>query len=73
MRKHLILVIVVALLGGYIAGCSGGGAITAPEGDDMSAASPGGNSHQIWGLWQFVADPANETLDTLYQPYLGEP
>ena len=31
---------------------------TLPSGQQMS-------SHQLWGLWQFIADPARETLDVV--------
>ncbi len=62
MRYLTIALIILALL---FAGCSGnGGNTVAPE---PVAAIEGSSaaSHQFWGLWQFVADPAAQNLDVV--------
>ena len=54
----LAFIVMVALL----VSCSGEGVdITSPR--DERAASTGTSSHMLWGLYQFTADPVNETLE----------
>ena len=64
MRLFIIIFVVFLLIAGI--GCSGGrdGAPTAPA-DVPSQAIAGGPSHQLWGLWQFVADPQKGNLDII--------
>ncbi len=52
----VILIILVAT------GCSGGEAIT-PDTTASASMSADGNSHNIRGMWQFIADPVEGTLD----------
>ena len=63
MRKPRYIIILTALII-TLAGCSNGGDTIIPKPVDMSAASTA-NSHHLWGMWQFIADPLNETLDVV--------
>lgn len=66
MRKFYLL-LAIAIVFAY--GCSGGGSNTPliPDAGDISPleAAVGSDSHTNWGLWQFVCDPAAETLDII--------
>jgi hypothetical protein len=42
-------------------GCSGSGKVLEPAIEQPVAQAD--NSHQLWGMWQFVADPAAQSLD----------
>lgn len=44
-------------------GCSTGGLDGVNIGDDVQRSTGGADSHALWGLWQFVADPENKTLE----------
>ncbi len=61
-RTTLVCIVFIILLS--IIGCSSGGidAVTPSESARSTAAN---GSHELWGLYQFVADPANETLDVV--------
>jgi len=68
MRQILISLMIAALL--VAVSCSGGNAVS-PLTDDPGM-TPGvlnhetqSQSHNLWGLWQFVADPEAGTLDTI--------
>ncbi len=37
--------------------------ITAFDEPEKAVSSGGSNSHGLWGLWQFVADPETQTLE----------
>ena len=63
MRKFCYVLILVALIIIYT-GCSGTGDAVVPD-PVLKATVAGINSHQLWGLWQFTADPVNETLDAV--------
>ncbi len=66
MRRFYLL-LAIAIVFAY--GCSGGGsqAPLIPDTGDNSPldAASSSISHTNWGLWQFVADPAAETLDVI--------
>jgi len=59
--RMLVLLLVIAL----IAGCSSSGIsdVTAPFETGKEATV--GNSHQLWGYFQFIADPVAGTLDVV--------
>lgn len=61
-RTTLICIVFIILLS--IIGCSSGGnnAVTPSEPTRPTAAN---SSHELWGLWQFAADPEAETLDVV--------
>ncbi len=64
MRKYWFFILLAVFLAAWIPACSGNGNIpTAPRGSINTASSV--NSHQFWGLWQFVADPDAQTLDVI--------
>ncbi len=62
MRKSLFLLMTIAFII-LAAGCSGSGGPIEPVADVSVAAAS--DSHQLWGLWQFVADPAAQSLDVV--------
>jgi hypothetical protein len=61
MKKFITILLLVAL--GALIGCSTG------NGDPINLNNPSpkdsNTSHQLWGLWQFIADPAKGTLDVI--------
>jgi hypothetical protein len=62
LRKHtfFILCITISL---FLFSCSGGaGDIPTSPADDRAPAAAA-RSHMLWGLYQFTADPVNETLE----------
>jgi len=59
--RILILFLFITL---FICGCSGGGSnILSPDETPKSGVEQ--SSHSLWGIWQFVADPAKESLDVV--------
>ena len=63
MRQIVFFLMIAALLLVAIS-CTGGSAITPDAGSvTPPAAQVSSNAHQLWGLWQFVADPEEGTLD----------
>ncbi len=63
MRRLCVIIIFAALIISF-AGCSSGRDAIVAEPADAAAASIA-NSHQLWGMWQFIADPLSETLDVV--------
>jgi len=59
----LFPLIIVGLLLGAMVGCSGSTGPVEPAKDIPSGQSA--DTHQLWGLWQFTADPARGTLDVV--------
>lgn len=59
--------ILIAVLITVTLGCSGSGndIPTMTPDNELSASSSNVGSHQTWGLWQFIADPRNETLEVV--------
>jgi len=64
MKKLLAVSILLTI---FLLGCSGNNTQTPTEpGTRPEAVSgSGGASHNLWGLWQFKADPADGTLDVI--------
>jgi hypothetical protein len=61
--RGTILTSIVLLCIGLVLGCSGGVNPVEPvAGRDVAT---GDASHNMWGLWQFKADPVKETLDVI--------
>jgi hypothetical protein len=56
-----ILAIIIAMMSTF--GCSGGNGNSPITPGRPAGASITSDSHQLWGLWQFTADPAAGTLD----------
>ena len=59
--------ILIAVLITVTLGCSGTGndmPTTAPD-NELSASSSNTGSHQLWGYWQFIADPVEKKLDVI--------
>ena len=56
----ILMILTISLLG-----CSSGGGmnVTAPE--ESMENTVAGDSHYLWGLWQFTADPVAGTLDVV--------
>ena len=44
-------------------GCSNGGALPTSPGEETAREISTGKSHQLWGYWQFTADPEAGTLE----------
>ncbi len=61
-KSFTLILVMVAFL---IAGCSSGGGVDVTVPGKTTDASPAAASHQSWGLWQFVADPAAGSLDVV--------
>ncbi len=61
--RLLLLILMIITLAVF--GCSSGGGmeVTAPE--EPMANAVAGDSHYLWGLWQFHADPVEGTLDAV--------
>jgi hypothetical protein len=64
MHKQLIVLTLVILIAGIIVGCSNVSTID-PVSSEMTAAISTESYHQLWGLWQFTADPEAGTLDVV--------
>jgi hypothetical protein len=62
MFARIILSITFVLFLSIAVSCSGGDALTSPEAV-KSEVSASGESHVLWGLYQFTADQAAGTLD----------
>ncbi len=60
--KHALILILLAVLA-ISTGCSDGDAT--PVDVDKSGSTAANPMHYNWGLWQFIADPVNETLDVV--------
>ncbi len=62
MRKLAIIVLLASL---FAFGCSGGSVVTpyTDSGDAIGVTTESNSSHNLWGLWQFTADPDAGTLD----------
>ena len=61
ISRHFIPAVLAWLI--FSLGCSGGGDIaTLPDGVSQRDSS-GIETHMLWGMWQFTADPAAETLE----------
>ena len=63
MRGILILAVTSIFLMAMF-GCSGSSEVVVPE-DNPPALAQSTDSHQLWGMWQFVADPEAQTLDVV--------
>jgi hypothetical protein len=62
MRYTLLSLLVAGLLA---AGCAGTG-LNQPLTPDVSPDLPRAtSSHQLWGMWQFIADPQTSTLEVV--------
>ena len=57
---RLGIILLLGLLFSY--GCSSGGDITVPPPGKTNTAY---DSHFLWGMWQFTADPESETIDVM--------
>ncbi|HDS30733.1 MAG TPA: hypothetical protein ENN67_06790, partial [Firmicutes bacterium] len=60
MRLEFLPIFAVCII---LLGCSGAGDKTPVIPDITSEKLTQNSSHQLWGLWQFTADPENGTLD----------
>ncbi len=68
MNGGLSRIALTLIIGLFIfCGCAGGGnpsTVVAPV-DATGINAQTASSHSCWGLWQFTADPVNETLDVV--------
>jgi len=65
MNKALIAGLFITILVPLINGCSENHAIVFPEPGTVLESIAADTSHQLWGLWQFTANPAEDTLDVI--------
>ena len=66
MSKASIITVFLSLLFILlVTGCSGDKGAVLPESSSPKAICSTGVSHQLWGLWQFVADPQKGSLDVI--------
>ena len=67
MYLRIFPTILIAVLIAVTLGCSGTGndIPTMTSDNKLSASGSNAGSHQTWGLWQFIADPRNETLEVV--------
>lgn len=68
--RQVIFLLIIATMMTVVISCSGGGnegsLATEPAIRPGTTGQGGQNqSHFIWGLWQFIADPDKETLDVI--------
>ena len=65
-RKYLITLVITIVFFAAGFGCSNGGDVSplSPE-PVVSETTRANQMHHTWGLWQFIADPVNETLDVI--------
>ncbi len=61
MRRYIFLPIILILA--FALGCSSGGDTPLIPSDNQARDSATASSHQLWGMWQFIADPDAGTLD----------
>ena len=64
MTRFFVL-IVLFLTALFVLGCSSGGGMDVMSPEEPAANSIAEDSHFIWGLWQFEADPVAGTLDVV--------
>jgi hypothetical protein len=62
MRYQTILIVIAVFAFSVIAGCSSGDIPTTPSNHEISSDA-GAGSHTCLGLWQFVIDPVNKSID----------
>ena len=62
-KTILLLGLLIAVLSAF--GCSSGGDVDVLTPGEASHEQAAEKTHQMWGLWQFTADPAAETLDVV--------
>ena len=58
---YYLLVISITTIIGLACSTGGGNAVTQPEA--VRVESGGNSTHQLWGLYQFTADPVKQALD----------
>ena len=64
MPKYIsVVILLVAVLALF--GCSSGGGADVVLPDEQSRETSGMSSHQLWGMWQFTADPVAQTLEVV--------
>ncbi len=65
--KYIPLLAILLLIWLLALGCSGAGGAVTPDlaGSDNTDIKIAEGSHYTWGLWQWVIDPQNETLDII--------